>query len=393
MYSVNTIKLTLSLSAVWCITLLLFLSLHTISTHAQTATPLPATSPDATTGLTIDQGEIVSGNVSSWFTGEYFDEESIFYSVSIVTPDSSFAGCVTIAESNATVTITAHSDSSKNACTSAVRVTADDFQGNRYDRDFPVTVRVAQDPLAFSASAPTEIDPAGQPTIDIVLRSDETRPIDLSEWHTGGTAPFTYVVLRWNLDPLSLTNIGGRKCIKFPVSDSTLTLSPEATLGSARSRCVDELRVSITDTNSNVIHRNFYVERNTSVPAPTSLVATGSAPDISFDRGIQANVQRIDEYFTGGTGTVTYSATSSNTSCVTTGAIAPASGNVYVLAITTIAGANACSSLITIRATDDADDSTADQTFTIYTPKLKRKAGTSIDRPRPHKRSRPNHNH
>ena len=320
--------------------------------------------------LTRGAGPTTITDVSQHFEGGI--RPDIRYSVTTVnksiTPNSEIA-CVSVTQPDDSFnfTITPTANTSVTNCVATVTVTAFDGDQTRI-LSFDVTV-VPASVLAFSTNAPAE-----QPTIDLLLEEDETRVIDLSEWHTGGEGTITYSVLLWTTNPLSLS-AGGINCVATSVSNSTLTLTPDGTLGIQFTRCVIEFRITITDGNGNEINRRFYVERNTEIFDP--LVATGTLPDVSLDKSASDTITNIETFFTGGTGTVTYSAQSATPACVTVSAITESSG-AHTLPITTTAGANACSSLITVTATDDADDSTAEQIFTVYTPKLRIKPGVTL---------------
>ena len=121
------------------------------------------------------------------------------------------------------------------------------------------------------------------------------------------------------------------------------------------------------------------VNTDGSSPPVTPLATTSSIAPVSLDKSASGSVANIESFFTGGTGTVTYSAVSAALDCVTVSAITQSSG-AHTLPITATAAANACSSLITVTATDSTTPTpqTQTQTFTVYTPKLKFTSGASI---------------
>ena len=109
---------------------------------------------------------------------------------------------------------------------------------------------------------------------------------------------------------------------------------------------------------------------------PAALATKGVFPNFSFNKSQQTDISSLEVFFEGGSGTITYSASSGTTSCVTVGAVTLNSGS-QLLPITTTGGTNACNSRITLTARD-AIGATAEQTFAIYTPKLKFASGASI---------------
>ena len=249
---------------------------------------------------------------------------------------------------------------------------------------FNTTPTHAQAALAFSASAPAE-----QPAQGLLLAALEEPEIDLSEWHTGGTGPFTYAVTGWSTDPLGLPRIGNQACVDAEVAGSTLTLTPGGSTplsGGFRERCLDEFNVKITEADGTAINRVFRIERNLSVVAPVPLIANSNEiVDIAINKGA-LNTHSIGRGFQGGIGTVTYTAASSNTACVT---VAEAIGTSTTstteqerrqlgVSVSATNTPEECSATITVTATDDADDSTAERTFTVYTPTLSLKTGASI---------------
>ena len=235
---------------------------------------------------------------------------------------------------------------------------------------FNTTPTHAQAALAFSENAPD-----ARPEAGIEIAPEEERVIDLAQWHTGGTAPFTYDVRVHSSNPLNIADV---ICVTISVSDSTLTITPSGTIQAGfRPRCVVELAVTITDANSNEIERRFFVDRNIIFTAEVPLATDVLLTDISIDRGETRNYV-VGQGFRGGIGTVSYEATSATLSCVTLGPNADINPSNPTISITTTPGSNPCSSLITITATDDYDSTTAERTFTVYTPELKTVSATPI---------------
>ena len=226
---------------------------------------------------------------------------------------------------------------------------------------FNTTPTHAQAALAFSASAPAE-----QPAQGLLLAALEEPEIDLSEWHTGGTGPFTYAVTVWSTDPLNLDRVNGNVCVNAEVAGSTLTLTPGGSTplftGTFRPRCLDEFNVKITEADGTAINRRFHIERNISVVLAVPLKANSNEIfDIAINKGA-LHTNSIGGGFQGGIGTVTYTAVSSNTACVTvteaigTSTISTTEQERRQLGVS-VSATNTpeeCSATITVTATDDA---------------------------------------
>ena len=299
-------------------------------------------------------------DLTQYFTGGTGD---ITYSF---TPINSNCITHTIDQAAQTLSITALSPA--NNCTIVATITATDSATP------PTTASItnigvgAQIPVTFTASAPS---PAKEDAISLT-QGIAKELLDVPGWFQGA---------RGNFERLSTTileqDTNVPTCVTPSISGTTtLVLTPHN--DNTQPTCTSQIRVVVTDDYGAGDDAEFRFWAT--VPAVDPPLATTSSIDaISLDKSASGSVTNIESFFTGGTGTVTYSAVSAALDCVTVSAITQSSG-AHTLPITTTAAANACSSLITVTATDSTTPTpqTQTQTFTVYTPRLKVKSGASI---------------
>ena len=317
------------------------------------AAPIPITLTTAGNfagNLERKRASVTDNDLTTWFSG---GTGALTFSAT-----SSNQNCVAINVAGNTLITTAHLDSTiAGQCTSTIKVTATDTTGAT--KDTPgYTIQVL---------APTPFNLSGANTFSdaTLARGASSAVFDLTDYIEGGDGDITY----------SATT-DDNTCVSFTLTGDDFTLTAH-NAGTKPAQCIANIVVTATDSNAptpQTIDTSSFAITVPAVPPP--LATTGTIDAVSLDKNANGSVANIESFFTGGTGTVTYSAVSAAPACVTVNTITQSSG-AYTLPITTTAGSNACSSLITVTATDSSS-ATKTQTFTVYTPRLKLVNSTSI---------------
>ena len=187
----------------------------------------------------------------------------------------------------------------------------------------------------------------------MTLEQGETREIDVTAWTKNGRGGnlFTSVIV---------SNADATKNDCVVVSGIYPTLTIVAHSDSSANVCTSEIRVSITDSENDNIN-DFDIDVTVNA-APTSIVSTGTIDAIALNKSTNHTLSNIEDFFTGAIGTVTYSASSGTTSCVTVGTVGPSGGS-QTLVITATAASSICTSRITITATDSANSANSRANF------------------------------